>query len=354
MNPLIASIAYCYVGCNPGSPDSQALHVLKCDTSSGAVEIVQSVKGVSGTTYFQFDGKASALYSVVSETRNGKKASALVKFPLDGSGLGAMCRLSELPCEAPCHVGISPDSRQIAFAAYVSATVGVAPAGGGAPLTAVLPDVGMGSDAGRQQKAYAHFAFYTPDAKKVGFIDLGCDKIHFFDAATMKSVPGMSIKADSGDGPRHAVWSKDFRHLFVLNELSSTVASYAFDGTTFKRVCKLSMLPADFGGWSKASAIKLTSDGKILMAANRGHDSIAFYRTSPDGKLSLVNIAKLGGKFPRDFELMPGEKFMVVGHKMSNEIQVYRFDRAACTLTACGKPVEAFKPLCFKFRENPR
>lgn len=118
------------------------------------------------------------------------------------------------------------------------------------------------------------------------------------------------------------------------------------------------MLPKDFDVWdadgvtlaSKASAIKLTADGKTLMASNRGHESIAFYAVDTEkGTLTLRNIAKLTGSFPRDFELMPGEKFMVVGHEMSNEMQVYRFDRGACTLTPVGEPLAAWRPLCFKF-----
>ena len=120
------------------------------------------------------------------------------------------------------------------------------------------------------------------------------------------------------------------------------------------------MLPEGYNRWeqdgetlnTKAAAIKLTADGKILMASNRGYDSIAFYAVGEDGKLALKNIAKLRGKFPRDFELMPGEKFMVVGHKMSNDIQVYRFDRAGCTLEPVGKPIAAWRPLCFKFLET--
>ena len=120
------------------------------------------------------------------------------------------------------------------------------------------------------------------------------------------------------------------------------------------------MLPEGYNRWeadgemlnTKAAAIKLTADGKILMASNRGYDSIAFYEVGLGGKLTLKNIAKLRGKFPRDFELMPGEKFMVVGHKMSNEIQVYRFDRAACTLEPVGGPIAAWRPLCFKFLEG--
>ena len=107
---------------------------------------------------------------------------------------------------------------------------------------------------------------------------------------------------------------------------------------------------------TKAAAIKLTADGKILMASNRGHDSIAFFAVNEDGTLVQKNVAKLTGKFPRDFELMPGEKFMVVGHKMSNEIQVYEiqvyaFDREKCELKAVGAPIPCWRPLCFKFEK---
>jgi 6-phosphogluconolactonase len=86
------------------------------------------------------------------------------------------------------------------------------------------------------------------------------------------------------------------------------------------------------------------------MASNRGYDSIAFFDVdAKSGTLTLRNIAQLRGSFPRDFELMPGEKFMVVGHKMSNEIQVYSFDRATCALAPVGNPIPCWRPLCFKF-----
>jgi 6-phosphogluconolactonase len=355
MNTLIASaLTYCYVGCSSPSNTIASLHVLKCDTSSGAIEIVQSVKGVQGTTYFQIDKSSGSLYSVVSTPDKGAKTSSVVNFPIKKDHtLGKMRYLASLPCEAPCHVEISRPLNQIAFASYTSATVGVLPIDGvGGLKSRVLPDVGMGDNVKRQKKAYAHFAFYTPENDVVGFIDLGCDAVHFFDVKTFEPVPQMSIKADCGDGPRHAVWSKDRKYLYVLNELSSSVTSYSYDDRKFKRVCKVSMLPDSYKGETKAAAIKITDDGKILMASNRGHDSIAFYATDPKGGLVLKNIAKLKGRFPRDFELMPGEKFMIVGHKMSDEIQVYRFDREKCTLSPVGEPVKAHRPLCFKFMEN--
>lgn len=357
---IMASIVHCYVGCNTGSPDLQALHVLECDTETGAAKIVQSVKGIQGTTYFQLDREGRYLYSAIGEKRADRTVGSVVRFPVDGWRLGTMERLVELPCETPCHVSLTPDETRVAFASYVSATCGTVGTDGKGLATSVFPNDAMGPNKKRQQKAYAHQTF--PVGRSVlGVVDLGCDRIRFFDPSTMAPAALPEIRFDPGDGPRHAIWSNDGRVLFVLCELGSNVQAFAFDGKAFARRGKWSMLPAGYDRWNadgetlntKAAAIKLTADGKILMASNRGHDSIAFFDVAANGTLSLRNIAKLTGKFPRDFELMPGEKFMVVGHKMSDEIQVYRFDRAACTLTPVGEPISAWRPLCFKFQVCP-
>ena len=368
---IMAAIVHCYVGCNTGSEDLQALHVLECDTETGAAKIVQSVRGLQGTTYFQIDRDGKYLYSMIGEKRDTKSVGSAVRFPLDGWKLGEMERLAELPCEAPCHLSLTPDGKRVAGAAYLSATAVTVGIDGKGLASYVFPDDAMGTNKLRQKKAYAHQTFYVNDEfgignYELGVVDLGCDRIRFFDPATMRPSGTPDITFDAGDGPRHAIWSKDGKFLFVLCELGSCVYSFRCEcqrgsGVSplrqFVRCQKVSMLPADFDRWeadkaslsSKAAAIKLTADGKILMASNRGHDSIAFYAVGDDGKLTLKNIAKLTGKFPRDFELMPGEKFMVVGHKMSNEIQVYRFDREACTLTTVGAPIPCWRPLCFKF-----
>lgn len=354
ITPIVAAVVNCYVGCNTGAPDGQTLHVLECDTETGAIKIVQTVKDLQGTTYFTFDKAEKNLYTYIGEMVDGKKRGSLVRFAVDGDRIGAMTRLAALPCEAPCHISLSPDGTFIGFAAYTSATAGTLPVAGGELKTVVHPDNGMGPNAKRQKKAYAHCAFFTPDGKRMGVVDLGTDRINFYEPATMKPFPEMTVHADPGDGPRHVVWAKDGRFLFVVNELGNSVLSFAFDGAKFSRVGKWRMLPDGVSNdVSKASAIKLTADGRILMASNRGHESITFFAVDAgNGTLALRNIAKLTGSFPRDFELMPGEKFMVVGHKMSNEIQSYRFDRDACTLEPVGKPVACWRPLCFKFRPS--
>ncbi len=363
MNTLM-SIVYCLVGCNPGAPDQQSLHVLACDTETGSAQIVQTVKGVQGTTYFQVDRAKKNIYTMITE--NGK--GALVKFALDGHTIGKMTRLATLPCEAPCHIALSPDESRVGFACYVSATCGTVRTDGTDLKTFVFPDDEMGNNKKRQKKAYGHQVFFLPwgCCKGVmGVVDLGCDRVWFFDPTTMERKKSLDIKCDTGDGPRHGLFPEvcssqgvlDSKCFYLLNELESSVSTYAFNGASFKRLQKISMLPEGFNRWdadgetlvTKAAAIKATADGKIIMASNRGYDSIAFYECDDGGCLRLKNIAKLTGKFPRDFALIPGEKFMVVGHKMSDEIQIYRFNREACTLTPVNKPIPTHHPLCFQF-----
>ena len=369
MNIMIAATVYCIVGCNTGSPDKDALKILECDTETGAAKIVQSVNGCEGTTYFQISKDGKALYSVVAEKVGDKSHGALVKFALDGHRVGEMTRLAGLTCETPCHVALSPDESVMSVAVYWSGVYGVMALDSRELTTAALPNDAVGPRKDRQQKAFAHQTFYTPDGKLMGVCDLGCDRVNFYDYKKPGGLekPVITLKADPGDGPRHAIFSNDGKFLFVVNELSSTVTSYKVEAPTppltnssthqlppFTRIGKWSMLPEGCTlkeTETKAAAIKLTADGKILMASNRGHDSIAFFAVNEDGTLTMKNVAKLTGKFPRDFELMPGEKFMVVGHKMSNEIQVYAFDREKCELKAVGEPIPCWRPLCFKFEE---
>jgi len=110
------------------------------------------------------------------------------------------------------------------------------------------------------------------------------------------------------------------------------------------------MLPPDFREYSKASAIKLSADGRRLFGSNRGHESIATYDVDPDnGKMTLVAISKLVGKSPRDFEFMPGEKFVLLGHENSNELFSYAYDVQSGAFTPAHGPFGLYRPVYVKF-----
>jgi 6-phosphogluconolactonase (cycloisomerase 2 family) len=79
---FFSAIVYCYAGCASGSPDEEAINVLKCDTESGKIEIVQTIRGLQGTTYFQVDRRRNRLYTVHSCEEAGKKRSKAVAFEI--------------------------------------------------------------------------------------------------------------------------------------------------------------------------------------------------------------------------------------------------------------------------------
>ena len=352
MNPVFSAIVHCVVGCNIGAPDGQTLHVLRCDTETGAISLAQTVKSVQGTNYFCFDKDRKNIYTYCGTVVDGKKRGTIVRFPFENGRIGEMVRIVELPCETPCYISLSPDGGRLGFACYGSATVGTVSVDGSGLVTIVHDNEGLGTDKKRQDKPHAHCAFFSPDGTSIGMVDLGKDSVLFYDPVTMRSIPEMTIRTDPGDGPRHAVWSKDGKFLFLVNELGNSVMSFAFDGRKFARVGKWSTLPEGFSEWSKAAAIKLSADGSILMASNRGYEknSIALYSVDQGkGVLTLRNVASIDGVFPRDFELTPDERFMIVGHKRSDEVCMYRFDRDAYTLTPVGERIGLWNPLCFGF-----
>ena len=58
---------------------------------------------------------------------------------------------------------------------------------------------------------------------------------------------------------------------------------------------------------------------------NRGHNSIAVYKTDPDtGSLSLVDIQSSHGAFPRHFNFDASGKFLVVGNHASDNVVAFR------------------------------
>ena len=58
---------------------------------------------------------------------------------------------------------------------------------------------------------------------------------------------------------------------------------------------------------------------------NRGHNSIAVYKTAPDtGTLTLVDIQPSHGAFPRHFNFDASGKFLVVGNHASDNVVAFR------------------------------
>ena len=165
-------------------------------------------------------------------------------------------------------------------------------------------------------------------------VDLGQDRIYVyrFDANTGKLNPTEGapfVSFPSGDGPRHFVFHPNGRWIYALNEESSTVAFFHYDGPhgTLTLQQSISSLPAGFAGTNFTSEVTISPDGRFLYAANRLHDTIAILLNRHQRELKLLGEVSTMGDYPRHCTFDPSGEFFYVCNQRSDNITCFKAHR---------------------------
>ena len=340
-----------FVGSDNGG-EPAGLRAFGIDCESGAINEVARADAQS-PIYLALSKDGRFLYA--AQRADGALPGAVASYAVNADG--SLRFINEIPCapSVPCHISLSenPAGRYLFFAEYSYGTAGVLRIresdGALEKLTCALEHSGaLGPNKSRQDRPHCHCIVQAAD----GFVfvcDLGLDKVV---AYSFDSRDGILRHCESdfqsvaGSGPRHMIFNADNTRAYLLNELDSTLTALDYSGGGVLRASQtLSTLPPDFAGETKAAAVKISPCGKWVLASNRGHDSIAAFRIG--ATLNAPIISKLGGRFPRDFEFAPDGNFVIVGHKLSDEFAVYRFDSDSGALTQTENAFKMRKPLCF-------
>ena len=208
----------------------------------------------------------------------------------------------------PCFLSLSPDRRFLYTANYSS--------GDNAEFTLkdgriigkprLIPHSGH-SVTKRQRGPHPHFAAFDPAGKQLYVCDLGTDQIWIYNWHPEKGVIlpcAEKLQLPPGAGPRHLVFDPSGKILYCANELDSTAASFVRDGNKWRPGAVRSTLKGPANSKKNfPGAIKITADGKYFFVTNRGHDSIAVFRTDGKGGFQLLDNIVSEGKFPSDIQL---------------------------------------------------
>jgi 6-phosphogluconolactonase len=161
------------------------------------------------------------------------------------------------------------------------------------------------------------------------------------------------IIGSPGAGPRHLAFHPGGQYLFVVNELDSTLVVLRRDGDGFVQTGVTSTVPDGFTGQNHVSAVRVSASGRSVLAANRGHDSIAVFAFDPDtGKLAPALMAPSGGREPRDFVFSPDGACLLVANQRSDTVTLFDFDEERpCLRFVSGTVVPA--PACLRFLPPP-
>lgn len=157
-----------------------------------------------------------------------------------------------------------------------------------------------------------------------------------FDAATGTLAPNTppSMAPHPGASPRHFVFDRDARFVYLLNELDAAIDVLAFDAAagTLRTVQTVDTLPPGFAGEPWAADLHLSPDGRFLYSSERRSSTLAAFRVDPtSGALALIGHVPTEIQ-PRGFAITPDGRFLIAAGQASHALSVHAIDAASGAL----------------------
>jgi 6-phosphogluconolactonase len=343
---------------------SKGIYAYRFDSATGESASLGLAAESTAPSFLAIAPSGRFLYAVNEISQfNGQPTGAVSAFAIQPT-TAKLTLLNQVPSrgEGPAHIALDRGGKYALVSNYDRGSIAVFPLlqdGRLGEATASVQHKGSSVNKERQEGPHAHAAAFSPDNRFVIVADLGLDQllVYGFDAArgTLDSDPQI-VRAVPGAGPRHLVFDAAGRHLYVINEMQSSVVAYGYDAAngTLSELQILSALPKGFPRTSEAAEIEMHSSGRFLFASNRGDDSIAVFAiNSKDGTLTPVEIDSTGGKTPRNFVLDPTGVWLLAANQDSDEIVVFRVDPSTGHLTRSGPELHVPSPVCVRFVPEP-
>ena len=337
------------VGTYTNTCESDGIYVYEFDAVSGEFKLKSSSEKVLSPSYLSVSADNKFIYAV---NENGTQ-STVSAFSYDSkSGKIKLINKNDALGADPCH--LINDSKNIITANYSGGNIAVFKKNADGSITEgqqLIQHEGKGPNEARQEKAHVHMVAFSPDKKFVLANDLGLDKVFIYkynpgaahEILTLKE----SVDVKKGSGPRHLTFSKDGKFVYLIQELDATLTTFSFDTTgNLKLLSEKSILAKGFTGGTGAAAIKISPDGKFLYVTDRvDANNITVYKILKNGGLELVEQVETLGKGPRDFAIDPTGNYLLVGNQHTNEISIFKRDKATGKLKKTGKKIELCSPV---------
>lgn len=358
--PVSAREYLVYFGTYTGAK-SKGIYIARFDDKTGKLSAAELAAETKSPSFLAPHPNGRVLYAVgeatsVGETRQG----AVTAFSIEPRN-GQLTVLNSQPSGGggPCHLTLDAKRGLLFTANYGSGSVGALPIRADGTLDApisVAQHTGSSVNPRRQEGPHAHCVNLDLARKFLLVCDLGLDKVMVYrlgeGAATLTPNDPPFANVAAGAGPRHLAFQPTGKFVRVLNELNSTITTYAYDQRrgTLQEGQTISTLPAGFSGSTSCAEIEVHPSGKFVYASNRGHDSIAVFAADKrTGLLSPVEHEPTQGKTPRHFALDPSGDWLLAENQGSDSVVVFRVNARTGALEATGQTVEVPSPVCAVF-----
>lgn len=350
-----------YVGTYTNDGRSRGIHLVRMDEDTGALTL-DGLAGEATNPSFLVRAPGDRFVYAVNETTEyqGAPSGSVSAFGRAPEG-GALTVLGSQPTRggAPCYVSLDRGGRFVLVANYVGGSVAVFPVrgdGGLGAATAFVQHVGRGADPQRQSSPHAHCVMTDPANRFALVADLGLDRImvYAFDARAGTLSPSAVNEGvlAPGAGPRHFVFGRGGRVVYVVNELDSTITTMRYEPAT-GALATAQSIPSVNGpvdGRNAPGHVELHRSGRFLYMSNRGHDSIGVFAIDAErGTLRPVQAIATGGTWPRHFAIDPTGRYLYVANQRSDSVTSFRIDGESGRLAPTGQTLEIPAPVCVRF-----
>lgn len=353
--PGFAQDYFLFIGTYTGS-GSKGIYVYRFNAATGTAQWVSNTDSSANPSYLAIAPDGKHLYAV-NET-GGEQPGHVSAYAFDRA-TGSLTFLNTQPTggDHPCYISVARNGKWAAVANYSGGNLTVLPISADGtlqPYAQLVQHTGTGADKERQERAHVHAAVFSPDQQYLFSPDLGMDKlmIYRFNAASQKPLQPAKMpfaKSAAGSGPRHFTFSPNKKFAYLIEELSGTVAVYAYQNGTLTFLQRIATHPANYTGAKGSADIHLSPDGKFLYASNRGDaNSIAVFSVAANGRLQLRGIQSTLGVHPRNFIIDPTGNYLLVANRDSDAIVIFKRSAKTGLLRDTGKRIEVPKPVCLQ------
>lgn len=144
------------------------------------------------------------------------------------------------------------------------------------------------------------------------------DRVFIFDRSLKKIG---SIHFNANTGPRHGVFSKDGKYLYLVSELSNEL--FVIETNEWNIIHQIPVLMSKEIHVRDTAAIRLNDDEKFIYVSTRTKDVISVIELE-DHKPTVIQTVSCGGKHPRDFVLLG--QYLLCANKNTNEVVSFKIN----------------------------
>jgi 6-phosphogluconolactonase len=335
---------------------SKGIYIYDFNSETGEAKWLWNTDSVTNPSYLTISQDQKYVYAV-NET-NGANPGRVTAYSFNKKNPSLQfINTTASGGDDPCYLETTSDNKWLAVANYSSGTAAIFPInkdGSVSPYSQLIND-SVYKKPGETATPHVHETVFSPDEKFLLTPDLGLDKLivypfdHSLQQPLLQASPSFAA-SPKGTGPRHIVFSRNKKMVYLLHEMGGSVTAYDYNNGTLKQIQDISTAPEGFSGKIDGAEIKISPDGKFLYASDRGDlNQIVIFSIDPDsGKLTLKGTQPTMGLHPRDFMIDPTGNYLLAANQDSKNIVIFKRNKRTGLLVNTGRQIHIPRPVCLQ------